>query len=188
MVGSINTPPPPFYHGGGVTSLVRRGSNVSQIENFNFHIIYIFNRWKRGYARLVQQADTGSDSIQAFGVDAKIQMGENTEMLQEAKKLQALRGTKPSYFNDVAQEIIKSRRQQGLTGRKDLLELMMTATDETTVEGVSKLTDEEVVAQAVIFVLAGYETSSNMLSFTTCTTWLWTQMFKTSLGQRSMKP
>ena len=122
-------------------------------------------------------------------------MGENTEMLQEAKKLfqvpavvrqiarlpfgyavlrllQALRGTKPSYFNDVAQEIIKSRRQQGLTGRKDLLELMMTATDETTVEGVSKLTDEEVVAQAVIFVLAGYETSSNMLSFTTCTTWL----------------
>jgi len=125
----------------------------------------------------------------AFGVDAKVQMGENTEMLQEAKKLfqvpvilrqiarlplgnavlrllQALRGSKPKYFDDVAQEIIKSRRQQGLSGRKDLLELMMTATDETTVEGVSKLTDEEVVAQAVIFLLAGYETSSNTLSFT----------------------
>ena len=125
----------------------------------------------------------------AFGVDAKIQMGENIEMLTEAKKLfevprmlrqiarlpfgklilrslSALRGDKPHYFNDVAKEIIKSRRQQGLTGRKDLLQLMMTATDETTVEGVSRLSDDEVVAQSIIFLLAGYETSSNTLAFT----------------------
>ena len=125
----------------------------------------------------------------AFGVDAKIQMGENTEMLKEAKKLfqipQVVRqigrlpfgtllfrllgritGVGINYMQGVAEEIIKSRRQQGLTGRKDLLELMMTANDETTVEGVSRLTDDEVVAQSVIFLLAGYETSSNTLSFT----------------------
>ena len=125
----------------------------------------------------------------AFGVDSKIQMGENVELLQEAKKLfqipqvtrqiarlpfgrllfrllNRVSGVKINYLQGVAEEIIKSRRQHGLTGRKDLLELMMTATDETTVEGVSRLTDDEVVSQSVIFLLAGYETSSNTLSFT----------------------
>ena len=125
----------------------------------------------------------------AFGVDAKIQMGENREMLKEAKKLfqipQVVRqlarlpfgsllfrllsrvsGVKISYMQAVAEEIIKNRRQHGLTGRRDLLELMMTANDETTMEGVSRFSDDEVVAQSVIFLLAGYETSSNTLSFT----------------------
>ena len=125
----------------------------------------------------------------AFGVNAKIQMGENTEMLQNAKTLfqipqilrqiarlpfgnsvfrllSTLRGNKPGYFQVVVEEIIKSRRQQGFMGRKDLLELMMNANDETTVEGFSRLTDDEIVAQSVIFLLAGYETSSNTLSFT----------------------
>ena len=125
----------------------------------------------------------------AFGVDAKIQLGENAEMLKEAKKLfsipqivrqmarlpfgnslfkllGALSGLRPNYMPSVADEIIKTRRQQGFTGRKDLLQLMMTANDETTVEGVSRLTDDEVVAQSVIFLLAGYETSSNTLAFT----------------------
>ena len=125
----------------------------------------------------------------AFGVDAKIQMGENTQMIAEAKKLfqtpqiirmisrlpfgsvvfrllTTLRGNKPGYFQEVAEEILKGRRQQGFSGRKDLLELMVAATDETTMEGVSRLSDDEVVAQSVIFLLAGYETSSNTLSFT----------------------
>ena len=125
----------------------------------------------------------------AFGVDASIQLGENTEMLENAKTLfrtpgilrqlarlpfgksllklmQSLSGNKPLYFQGVAKEIIKSRRQQGLTGRKDLLHLMMVANEETTVEGVSKLSDEEIIAQSIVFLLAGYETSSNTLSFT----------------------
>ena len=125
----------------------------------------------------------------AFGVDTKIQMGENPEMLKEAKKLlhipqvvrqlarlpfgplifnllRRISGVKIDYIEGVTEEIIKRRRQQGLTGRKDLLELMMTATDETTVKGVSRLTDDEVVAQSLIFLFAGYETSSNTLSFT----------------------
>ncbi|KAL9967757.1 hypothetical protein ACROYT_G026049 [Oculina patagonica] len=66
----------------------------------------------------------------------------------------------------VAEEILKKRRQQGFTGRKDLLHLMMTANEETTLEGVSRLSDDEIVHQSIIFLLAGYETSSNTLSFT----------------------
>jgi len=124
----------------------------------------------------------------AFGVEANIQMGENTETLEKAKALfevpfmvrliarlpfgklllkimSSVRGNPAIYLGDVVKEIIKTRRQQGLTGRKDLLHLMMTANEETTVEGVSKLSDDEIVAQSIIFLLAGYETSSNTLSF-----------------------
>ena len=125
----------------------------------------------------------------AFGVDTNIQMGENTEMLQKAQAifkiplivrqierlpfgtlffslLSTIFGNQPTYFLGIVDEIIKTRRQQGFMGRKDLLQLMMMAKDETTVEGVSRLTDEEIVAQSVFFLLAGYETSSNTLSFT----------------------
>ena len=124
----------------------------------------------------------------AFGVDTNIQMGENTETLEKAKALfevpfmvrliarlplgklllkmmSSVRGNPATYLGDVVKEIIKTRRQQGSTGRKDLLHLMMTANEETTVEGVSRLSDEEIVAQSIIFLLAGYETSSNTLSF-----------------------
>lgn len=124
----------------------------------------------------------------AFGVDTNIQMGENTKTLEKAKALfevpfmvrliarlplgklllkimSSVRGNPATYLGDVVKEIIKTRRQQGLTGRKDLLHLMMTANEETTVEGASKLSDEEIVAQSIIFLLAGYETSSNTLSF-----------------------
>jgi len=124
----------------------------------------------------------------AFGVDANIQMGENNKTLEKAKALlevpfivrliarlpfgklllqiiSSIRGDPATYLGSVVKEIIKSRRQQGVTGRKDLLHLMMTASEETTVEGVSKLSDEEIVAQSIIFLLAGYETSSSTLSF-----------------------
>lgn len=52
--------------------------------------------------------------------------------------------------------------------RKDLLELMLRA-EVTDSEGrpVSKLSDEEVLAQSFTFILAGYETTSNALAYTT---------------------
>ena len=125
----------------------------------------------------------------AFGLEAEVQNGKDNELLTEGKKffstpqiirqisrlpfgpallrfLSMLRRQRPEYFQEVATEILKARRQQGFSGRKDLLDLMMHATDETTTEGVSRLSDEEVVAQSVVFLLAGYETSSNTLAFT----------------------
>ena len=124
----------------------------------------------------------------AFAVDANIQMGENTEMIEKAKGvlrvpqiirllarlpfgnsllglLESVKGNQ-SYFPEIAKQIVKSRRQQGPTGRKDLLQLMINARDETTGEQVSRLTDDEIVAQCVVFLLAGFETSSNTLGFT----------------------
>ena len=124
----------------------------------------------------------------AFGVEANIQMGEAAEMIEKAQEafrvppivrlltrlpfgnsilglLAVLAGNR-DYFPDIARQIIKTRRQQGPTGRKDLLQLMIDANVETTEEGVSRLTEDEIVAQAVIFLLAGFETSSNTLGFT----------------------
>ena len=126
----------------------------------------------------------------AFGVDADVQMGENTELLKRAKApfeipfltrlisrlpfgdpifqliSAQIYGNQPTYLGEVAKEIIKNRRQQASMGRKDLLYLMMVAKEETTVGGISKLSDDEIVAQSVIFLLAGYETTSNTLAFT----------------------
>ena len=119
-----------------------------------------------------------------FGVDANIQKGENLELLRQANRivripyairliarlpfggiifrlLGKIRGPKRNYIQGIAEEIVKSRRQQGFTERKDLLQLMMAAAG----EGLGKLTDEEIVGQMIFFLLTGYETSSNTLSF-----------------------
>ena len=124
----------------------------------------------------------------AFGVDTNIQVGENIEMLENAKRffqvppivrrlarlpvvgtilgfLARLRGIL-NYFRDLAQHVIKTRRQLGATGRKDLLQLMMNAYDEKTAENVGRLTDDEIVAQSILFLLAGSDTTGNTLSFT----------------------
>jgi len=124
----------------------------------------------------------------AFGVDAKVQMGEKNEVAEEAQKVfrfppivrviealplgflltgvVAALSENQDYFPKIAKQIIKSRLQHGLTGRKGLLQLMMNAHEETTDEGVSRLTDEQIVAQSVIFLLAAFDTSSNTLAFT----------------------
>ena len=50
---------------------------------------------------------------------------------------------------------------------KDILQLMMEATVED--EGKTaeqKLTDEQITAHSVLFMLAGYETTANTLAFT----------------------
>lgn len=46
--------------------------------------------------------------------------------------------------------------------RKDLLQLMLDAKDET---GGEKLDNEDIQAQTLVFLLAGYETSSTTLGF-----------------------
>ena len=72
-------------------------------------------------------------------------------------------------FVKLASDIIQSRRQQaeqGIVGRQDMVHLMLTAHKESGAEGGRKLSDNEIMAQSVVFLLAGHETSSNTLTFT----------------------
>ena len=44
------------------------------------------------------------------------------------------------------------------------MHLMLTANEDSTEKGLSKLTDEEIIGQCRIFLFAGCETSSNFLA------------------------
>ena len=47
------------------------------------------------------------------------------------------------------------------------MHLMLTAIEDSTEKGLSKLTDEEIIGQCQIFLFAGYETSINTLAYIT---------------------
>lgn len=67
------------------------------------------------------------------------------------------------YITKISKAIIAERRKnasQGQVNRRDLLQLMIEAGQN------GKLTDDEIVSQSFIFLLAGYETTSSALSFT----------------------
>ena len=69
------------------------------------------------------------------------------------------------YFVDLAAGIIRIRReeiQKGNQGRKDLLRSMLDSQEKKEEIG---LTDEEIIAQCTLFILAGHETVSTSLSF-----------------------
>ena len=129
----------------------------------------------------------------AFGVNSDVQKNPDSEMLKKSgemlrrpqtflrflvalpmgwlfRYLFLLSSSPVKYFIDIAAGIVQMRREQaqkGIQGRKDLLRLMLSAHEETGSEGEqNKLTDDEIVAQCVVFILAGHETSSNTLSFT----------------------
>ena len=130
----------------------------------------------------------------AFGVQSDVQTNHDSKMLEKAKsffkrplaflqfllslpfagaitKIMASISGGPGYFIDTASNIVHMRREQaekGIVGRKDLIHLMLTAHEETGPEGKgSKLSDDEIVAQSVVFLLAGQETSANTLTYTT---------------------
>ncbi|XP_020607814.1 cytochrome P450 3A41-like [Orbicella faveolata] len=73
-----------------------------------------------------------------------------------------------AFIMKAAEEVLHLRRESGVSQRKDLLELMLRA-EVTDKDGkhVSKLSDDEVLAQSFTFILAGYETTSNALAYTT---------------------
>ena len=68
-----------------------------------------------------------------------------------------------SYFIALSKSILEKRKILS-TGRRDLFQLMLEARDENA-EGTQKLTDEEIVAQSVLFLIAGSETNGTTMTF-----------------------
>ena len=130
----------------------------------------------------------------AFGVETDVQTNPESELLSRSKRvfqrpssalvrilpavplgwlirkvIMFFRGQPLDYFREMALRMIDARRQQfqqGIMGRKDLLQLMLTAHQVTsTEEKRRKLSDEEITAQSIVFMLAGHETTSNTICF-----------------------
>ncbi|XP_048587486.1 thromboxane-A synthase [Nematostella vectensis] len=109
----------------------------------------------------------------AFGIDCQTQTNPNDQFVPNAQRLfggQSLfrmLAESAMFIVDAARQIIKHRRETGSQGRKDLLEILLSA--ETTDDDgrrKNKLSDDEIVAQCFTFILAGYETTSNTMAFT----------------------
>ncbi|XP_068757722.1 cytochrome P450 3A24-like [Montipora capricornis] len=62
------------------------------------------------------------------------------------------------YLCAVAKDILEKRQKQGFPGTKDLVQLMLKAHEEH-VDSVSKLSDDEIMAQSIVFLVAGFETT-----------------------------
>lgn len=71
-----------------------------------------------------------------------------------------------AFFLGAATEIVNERKKHASKGRNDLLQLILAAHEEPVFQGISKLSDDELKAQLVTFLLAGCQTSSNTLAFT----------------------
>ena len=69
-----------------------------------------------------------------------------------------------SYMAKLAKEVLNLRRR-GLSGRRDLVQLMLEA-EEVTDNEVRQMTDEEIVGQCLVFFAAGSDTTGATLAFT----------------------
>ncbi|XP_068743044.1 cytochrome P450 3A8-like isoform X2 [Montipora capricornis] len=66
----------------------------------------------------------------------------------------------------ISKQIIAVKKSaESNASRKDLLDLMLIAAQDETLPKTKRLTDAEVLAQSVVFLIAGYETSSTTLGF-----------------------
>ncbi|MEQ4718423.1 cytochrome P450 [Nonomuraea sp. B19D2] len=78
------------------------------------------------------------------------------------------RGQDEAYRRDIAtmqqlvDDVIRQRRAEGVAGSKDLLGLMLEASDPQT---GARLSDENIRNQVLTFLIAGHETTSGLLSF-----------------------
>lgn len=72
-----------------------------------------------------------------------------------------------TFFREVTIRIIRHRRATGEMHHQDFLQLLMDAeeTEETGSDVKKKLTEEEILAQSVLFFSVGFETSSQLLAY-----------------------
>ena len=77
--------------------------------------------------------------------------------------LNNLGGHDVTYFLNVLKPVIEERRNTGNASRKDFLDLILAENE----SGITKLTDDEIMAQSITFLLAGYETTMNAIAFST---------------------
>lgn len=121
-----------------------------------------------------------------FGLDGKIQTDPDPEMVKKAltvfdvpvyiralsmlpfyghvKKLFNINPTRHiPYFTNLAKNMLEIRKKS-TGGRRDLVQLMLEARDENVEDAYRKLTDGEIVAQSVVFLLAGSETTGATLA------------------------
>lgn len=122
----------------------------------------------------------------AFGFDSDVQMNPDPEFVEKANNVfktpvvirvfslfpfwtyfsryfSILQNVE--YFISIAKEMLQKRAKKGPTAKKDLVELMMEA-QENIVDGVSKLNDDEIMAQSITFLVAGFETTGSTLTST----------------------
>ncbi|XP_032315651.1 cytochrome P450 3A12 [Camelus ferus] len=70
-----------------------------------------------------------------------------------------------NFFTRSIKRIKESRLKDKQTHRVDLLQLMINSQNSKEIDTHKALSDLELVAQSIIFIFAGYETTSNSLSF-----------------------
>lgn len=124
----------------------------------------------------------------AFGIQANIQTDPDPEMVTKAKtvfrtplwvrafsmfpfsdylskkfNISPLNHTE--YFLGLARAIYDVRKRQEVPNRRDLLQLMLEAQREELGDDGKRLTDDEVLAQSLIFMVAGFETTGSTLSY-----------------------
>ncbi|EDO31508.1 predicted protein [Nematostella vectensis] len=126
-------------------------------------------------------------TISAFGVETDIQTDPDSSFYKLAKKafrtpiwvrafsmfpfseyLSKYVHVLPNidYFLKIALSMVEQRKKHGSQGRKkDLVTLMLEAREDT-VDGVPRLNDQELAAQSLTFLLAGFETTTNTLANT----------------------
>nr|XP_020043036.1 cytochrome P450 3A9-like isoform X2 [Castor canadensis] len=72
-----------------------------------------------------------------------------------------------NFFKSSVEKIKKDRLQDKTKHRVDLLQLMINSQNSKDTESHKALSDLEIIAQSIIFIFAGYETTSSALSFVT---------------------
>lgn len=69
------------------------------------------------------------------------------------------------YFEKLGRNVLEIRKKSP-SGRRDLFQLMLEAKEESA-NGISqKLTEEEIIAQTIVILAAGFETTGSTLAFT----------------------